>query len=196
MWQFFSIRIALDASRRTQDSQKSSSFLLHLTTRRGWLWIGSNDIVGFPQTVKRSPDYGIEPGFTIQAQANPSIEEPSSTGVPSFRGQSATSRSPLPQLNTTSGGPTGLYTAELNLTVFSAEVDVKVNEKLSKELIRCTTKELPSRLKYSLVYVGSLARRLVDVRTYRFRPGKTIMIGAWIRSTSISCLYSKGFVQI
>jgi hypothetical protein len=42
----------------------------------------------------------------------------------------------------------------VTLTVFTAEVDVKVDEKLSAELRRSTKKNPPSRLKYSLIYVG------------------------------------------
>lgn len=44
--------------------------------------------------------------------------------------------------------------SRVNLTVFSAEVDVTVDEKLSGELHRCMKKKPPSQLKYSLIYVG------------------------------------------
>jgi hypothetical protein len=44
--------------------------------------------------------------------------------------------------------------SRVDLTVFSAEVDVTVDEKLSGELHRCMKKNPPSKLKYSLIYVG------------------------------------------
>ncbi|KAI9455535.1 hypothetical protein HD554DRAFT_273220 [Boletus coccyginus] len=121
---------------------------------------GLAEIIDFPIAFNHSKAMVVDRlqrhRFTIKAEASPSIDEPSSTEVPSFRGQSPASQSPPPQLGTTSGDPTGLCTAkaELGLTVFSADVDVKVNEKLSKELIRCTGKEPPPRLTYSLVYAG------------------------------------------
>ncbi|KIJ08708.1 hypothetical protein PAXINDRAFT_182233 [Paxillus involutus ATCC 200175] len=45
-----------------------------------------------------------------------------------------------------------MHETKVVLTVFTAEVDVTVDEKLSKELNRCTKKNPPSRLKYSLIY--------------------------------------------
>ena len=44
--------------------------------------------------------------------------------------------------------------SRVDLTVFSAEVDVTVDAKLSGELHRCMKKMPPSQLKYSLIYVG------------------------------------------
>jgi len=40
------------------------------------------------------------------------------------------------------------------LTIFTAEVDVKLNQKISAELHRSTKKNPPSALKYELIYVG------------------------------------------
>jgi len=94
----------------------------------------------------------------IQANTPIEVQEPLSTEIPSFSGQcdlSPASQSLLPQLDTPSLRLRNGNTAKLDLTVFCVEVVVKVNEKLSKGLIRCTIKKPPSRLKYSLVYVGS-----------------------------------------
>ncbi|KAF9219018.1 hypothetical protein BS17DRAFT_468537 [Gyrodon lividus] len=45
-----------------------------------------------------------------------------------------------------------MHETKVDLNVFTAEVDVTVDEKLCKELNRCTKKNPPSRLKYSLIY--------------------------------------------
>ncbi|KAI9571891.1 hypothetical protein HD554DRAFT_2168659 [Boletus coccyginus] len=100
--------------------------------------------------------------FTIQANTLIEVQETLSLEVPSFSGQcdlSPESQLLLPQLDTASlrlrtGDPTCLDTVELDLTVFCVEVDVKVTGKLSRELLRCTTKKPPSQLEYSLVYTG------------------------------------------
>ncbi|KAF8131205.1 hypothetical protein EV363DRAFT_1584042 [Boletus edulis] len=46
------------------------------------------------------------------------------------------------------------HETKVDLTVFTAEVDVTVDEKLTQELNRCTKKNPPSRVKYSLIYTG------------------------------------------
>ena len=57
----------------------------------------------------------------------------------------------------------------VTLIVFTAEVDVKVDKKLSTELLRSTKKNPPARLKYDLIYVGVLiscsSSRLIMFRT-------------------------------
>ena len=40
------------------------------------------------------------------------------------------------------------------LTVFSADVDVTLDERMRKELLRATKKNAPQRMKYELIYVG------------------------------------------
>lgn len=49
---------------------------------------------------------------------------------------------------------TRMHETMVDLVVFTAEVDVSVNEKLLRELNRCTQKNPPSRLKYSFIYTG------------------------------------------
>lgn len=63
-----------------------------------------------------------------------------------------------PCVQSSTGDSPRLHTTKLGLTVFTAEVHVEVNEKLSKELLRCTYKKLPSQLHYSLVYVSFFFR--------------------------------------
>ena len=50
--------------------------------------------------------------------------------------------------------PTELHDMNVTLTVFTAEVDVKVDKKLSAELLRSTKKNPPVHLKYDLIYVS------------------------------------------
>ena len=77
-----------------------------------------------------------------------------------------------------------------------------VNEKLSKGLLRSTSKRAPSRLTYSLVYVSFLwsgsSRSDADTSA-SLRPGKTSMIKAYqIKNQRAKLLHlsSKGFVPI
>jgi len=48
----------------------------------------------------------------------------------------------------------GVYTSNVTLTIFTAEVNVKLDKKLQSELHRSTKKNPPNRLNYSLIYVG------------------------------------------
>ncbi|KAF9219210.1 hypothetical protein BS17DRAFT_798263 [Gyrodon lividus] len=50
--------------------------------------------------------------------------------------------------------PMELHNINVTLTIFTAEVDVKVDKKLSAELLRSTKKNPPSRLTYDLIYTG------------------------------------------
>jgi len=49
---------------------------------------------------------------------------------------------------------TEIIETSVALTVFTAEVDVSVDKKLSVELLRSTKKNPPQQLKYSLIYVS------------------------------------------
>ncbi|KAF8549066.1 hypothetical protein OG21DRAFT_1500623 [Imleria badia] len=71
----------------------------------------------------------------------------------------ASSSQPLPQLRTPTstqqhGDPKLLHRTTVDLTVFTAEVKVELNNKISTELLRCTKKQAPSRLTYNLIYTG------------------------------------------
>ncbi|KIK92678.1 hypothetical protein PAXRUDRAFT_829728 [Paxillus rubicundulus Ve08.2h10] len=50
--------------------------------------------------------------------------------------------------------PTEIHEINMTLTIFTAEVDVKVDKKFSAELLRSTKKNPPSRLRYDLIYTG------------------------------------------
>jgi len=52
--------------------------------------------------------------------------------------------------------PMVVYPSSVTLTLFNAEVDVKLDKKLQSELHRSTKKNPPNRLNYSLIYVGFL----------------------------------------
>ena len=49
-----------------------------------------------------------------------------------------------------------LHNTSVTLTVFTAEVDVNADKKLSAELLRSTKKNPPGRLEYHLIYVSIL----------------------------------------
>ena len=56
----------------------------------------------------------------------------------------------------------------MDLTVFTAEVDITVDKKLSDELKRCTKKYPPSCIKYSLIYVSVLHSLFSRSRAHYF----------------------------
>jgi hypothetical protein len=62
--------------------------------------------------------------------------------------------------------PSESHEMNVTITVFTADVDVRVDAKLSAELLRSTKKNPRSRLKYSLIYVG--------VSLYCIRPQRLI----------------------
>lgn len=67
----------------------------------------------------------------------------------------------------------------VDLTMFTAEVAVTVDQELSEELNRCMKKGLPPRLKYGLIYVSfQVPAALEHVQIHFTRPGSTNMIRA------------------
>jgi hypothetical protein len=52
------------------------------------------------------------------------------------------------------GDPTRLHKTTIDLTVFTAQVIVNLDDKLSAELLRSTMKRPPLQLKYHLIYTG------------------------------------------
>ena len=69
------------------------------------------------------------------------------------------------------------------LTIFTAEVEVKLNEKMSAELHRATKKNPPRALKYELIYVRHLPIRIIGYADAYFRRGRTSMMQAGKRMT-------------
>jgi hypothetical protein len=47
------------------------------------------------------------------------------------------------------------HSSSVVLTIFAANVDVRLNKKMTAELLRSTKKNPPSRLRYELIYVSS-----------------------------------------
>ena len=86
----------------------------------------------------------------------------SSQGVGQSRNKGSffSSNQPPPQQGTPTlpqqpGDPTRLHRTAVDLTVFTAEVRVELDEKRSTELRRSTKKQPPSWLKYRLIYVST-----------------------------------------
>lgn len=52
--------------------------------------------------------------------------------------------------------PMEVYQSSVTLTVFSADVDVRLDRKMISELHRSTKKNPPQQLSYSLIYVRAL----------------------------------------
>ena len=76
------------------------------------------------------------------------------------KGSLFSSSQPPPQLGTPTspqqpGDPTRLHRTILDLTMFTAEVKVELDKKLSAELFRSTKKQPPPRLTYGLIYVST-----------------------------------------
>lgn len=46
------------------------------------------------------------------------------------------------------------HSSNVELTIFAANVDVRLNKKMTAELLRSTKKNPPSRLRYELIYVS------------------------------------------
>ena len=46
------------------------------------------------------------------------------------------------------------YSSNIVLTIFTANVDVRLDRKMTEELLRSTKKNPPSRLRYELIYVS------------------------------------------
>ena len=64
------------------------------------------------------------------------------------------------------------------LTIFTAEVDVKLDEKLSTELYRAMRKNPPRKVKCQLVYVCSLTTPITGDANVPFRRGRKSMTQA------------------
>ena len=59
------------------------------------------------------------------------------------------------------------------LTIFAANVDVRLDKKMTAELLRSTKKNPPSRLRYELIYVRShVLIRSFQIGSYAYLDGK------------------------
>jgi len=69
------------------------------------------------------------------------------------------------------------------LTIFTAEVEVKLSQKISVELHRSTKKNPPRALKYELIYVCRPLKPVTRCANNPFRLGRTSMMQARKRMT-------------
>lgn len=53
--------------------------------------------------------------------------------------------------------PNAIHETSVSLSVYSIDIAVTLNKKLSVELQRATKKEAPARMKYELIYVSSIS---------------------------------------
>lgn len=72
-----------------------------------------------------------------------------------FSGASTPQRAPtpIPQAPPSEADPFKISETAVTLAIFMAEVDVRVDKKMTTELERSTKKKPPGRLKYELIYV-------------------------------------------
>lgn len=63
---------------------------------------------------------------------------------------------PLPAEPVVAVDPFSVTETQVTLSIFSADVNVLLNAKMNAELHRSTKKNPPSKLKYELIYVGTL----------------------------------------
>ena len=66
------------------------------------------------------------------------------------------SLTPLPKVEVEFQNPLTIYETNVTLSIFSADVNVRLDERLGTELYRATKKNPPSKLKYELIYVCRL----------------------------------------
>ncbi|TFK25484.1 hypothetical protein FA15DRAFT_703591 [Coprinopsis marcescibilis] len=106
---------------------------------------------------------GTEKKKPILPIVNINIPKPSVHGffssiMSSFTGSSTPARIPTP-LPPPPAEPTAVDLLDINstsisLTIFSAEVNVKLDKKMTAELVRSTKKNPPSKMRYELIYTG------------------------------------------
>jgi hypothetical protein len=59
------------------------------------------------------------------------------------------------------------YSSNIVLTIFTANVDVRLDKKMTEELLRSTKKNPPSRLRYELIYVSpTVVKRGSEIGSY------------------------------
>jgi len=69
------------------------------------------------------------------------------------------------------------HSSSVVLTIFSANVDVRLNKKMTAELQRSTKKNPPSRLRYELIYVSAnVVKRPIHISSYLLRRGRMNMM--------------------
>ena len=55
--------------------------------------------------------------------------------------------------------------SNIALAIFAANVEVRLDDKMTRELLRSTLKEPPSRLRYELIYVSTVVQCVFNIDT-------------------------------
>ena len=109
--------------------------------------------------------------------------------------------SPLPQLALNEAEYLKVGQSSVMLAIFTAEVDVELDGKMSRELRRSTKKKLPRTLKYELIYVSHSPLPMPTVKhaDIPFRRERMSMMQARRKtkfSTRQRAVYSKACARI
>src|SRR6266436_858828 len=65
-----------------------------------------------------------------------------------------------------------VMSSNIVLTIFAANVDVRLDKKMTEELLRATKKNPPSRLRYELVYVSFIVLKGILKMSFFFSDGE------------------------
>jgi hypothetical protein len=95
---------------------------------------------------------GSEKKARATSVAKPKISNFFSSLFTSIAGNTTPQRSVTPMAHPDIIDPLSVNETSVALSVFSAEVDVKLNKKISTELYRSTKKNPPSKVRYELIY--------------------------------------------
>jgi hypothetical protein len=65
------------------------------------------------------------------------------------------------------------HSSNIVLTIFTANVDVRLEKKMTEELLRSTKKNPPSQLRYELIYVSpTVVKRRSEIGSYTCSDGE------------------------
>jgi Protein of unknown function (DUF3684) len=114
-----------------------------------------------------------KPHATSMTEAPKAVKNPAKKFFSSvFAGFGASSTpqktpSPVPVVPKKSINVLEANSSSVILTIFTANVDAQLDEKMTAELLRSTLKKPPSRLRYELIYVSStVVKRILKVGSY------------------------------
>jgi Protein of unknown function (DUF3684) len=95
-----------------------------------------------PPTVAKKAKLPTQGGFFSALFSNISAHTPKRSSID------------LPALPIEEVDPMAVYETNITLSIFSADVNVRLDKKMATELHRSTKKNPPSKLKYELIYVS------------------------------------------
>lgn len=121
----------------------------------------------------------------------------------SFAGGSTPLRTPtpLPPVPVEVVDPLTVNETSVSLSIYSADVDVRLDKKVAAELLRSTKKNPPTKVKYELIYVRPphvvLSSTYPSNKTTRRRKMNTTLAGKKMKSNPLLLVvFSKAYVQI